>query len=153
VLLIKTIPDIDWKRLFSAISHRISRLPSPLQVQRRKAAKENAMSLLCPSCKVDLVMSDRSGIEIDYCPKCRGVWLDRGELDKIIERVDGGSRMSAPPQAQPGMLNQGLFGGAPQPPPQQYDRGRDQRRYDDDDDHHRNYKHGKRKNWLSEIFD
>ena len=42
--------------------------------------------LLCPVCRVDLVMSDRQGIEIDYCPKCRGVWLDRGELDKIIER-------------------------------------------------------------------
>lgn len=42
--------------------------------------------LLCPACQVDLVMSDRQGVEIDYCPKCRGVWLDRGELDKIIER-------------------------------------------------------------------
>ena len=40
----------------------------------------------CPACKIDLVMSERQGIEIDYCPKCRGVWLDRGELDKIIER-------------------------------------------------------------------
>lgn len=40
----------------------------------------------CPQCNVDLVMSDRQGVEIDYCPKCRGVWLDRGELDKIIER-------------------------------------------------------------------
>ena len=40
----------------------------------------------CPSCNVSLVMTDRSGIEIDYCPDCRGVWLDRGELDKIIER-------------------------------------------------------------------
>lgn len=40
----------------------------------------------CPNCNVDLVMTDRSGIEIDYCPKCRGIWLDRGELDKIIER-------------------------------------------------------------------
>lgn len=41
----------------------------------------------CPVCKdVDLVMSERQGIEIDYCPSCRGVWLDRGELDKIIER-------------------------------------------------------------------
>jgi uncharacterized protein len=40
----------------------------------------------CPNCKVPLVMTDRSGIEIDYCPECRGVWLDRGELDKIIER-------------------------------------------------------------------
>src|SRR5687768_9936349 len=42
--------------------------------------------LLCPACRVDLVMSERHGVEIDYCPKCRGVWLDRGELDKILER-------------------------------------------------------------------
>ncbi len=40
----------------------------------------------CPNCNVALVMTDRSGVEIDYCPECRGVWLDRGELDKIIER-------------------------------------------------------------------
>lgn len=40
----------------------------------------------CPNCNETLVMSDRQGVEIDYCPKCRGVWLDRGELDKIIER-------------------------------------------------------------------
>ena len=45
----------------------------------------------CPVCKdVDLVMSERQGVEIDYCPKCRGVWLDRGELDKIIEKSVGG---------------------------------------------------------------
>ncbi|TCU04966.1 zf-TFIIB domain-containing protein [Rhizobium sullae] len=43
----------------------------------------------CPIDQSDLVMSDRQGIEIDYCPKCRGVWLDRGELDKIIERSSG----------------------------------------------------------------
>jgi uncharacterized protein len=42
----------------------------------------------CPIDNVDLVMSDRQGVEIDYCPKCRGVWLDRGELDKIIEKAD-----------------------------------------------------------------
>lgn len=43
--------------------------------------------MLCPTCNnVQLVMSERKGIEIDYCPQCRGVWLDRGELDKIIER-------------------------------------------------------------------
>ena len=40
----------------------------------------------CPNCNETLVMSDRNGVEIDYCPECRGVWLDRGELDKIIER-------------------------------------------------------------------
>jgi uncharacterized protein len=41
----------------------------------------------CPVCKEkDLIMADRQGVEIDYCPDCRGVWLDRGELDKLIER-------------------------------------------------------------------
>ena len=49
----------------------------------------------CPVCiDVDLVMADRKGVEIDYCPKCRGVWLDRGELDKIIERS---AEYNAPP--------------------------------------------------------
>ncbi|MGB8718131.1 MAG: zf-TFIIB domain-containing protein [Desulfobacterales bacterium] len=50
----------------------------------------------CPICKeVNLVMADRQGIEIDYCPECRGVWLDRGELDKIIERS-----LSQPPPSR-----------------------------------------------------
>ena len=39
----------------------------------------------CPNCLVDLTISERKNIEIDFCPKCRGVWLDRGELDKMIE--------------------------------------------------------------------
>jgi uncharacterized protein len=43
----------------------------------------------CPVCNVALTMTERQGVEIDYCPKCRGVWLDRGELDKIIERSAG----------------------------------------------------------------
>lgn len=57
-----------------------------------------AVGMPCPVCKVALVMSDRKGVEIDYCPQCRGVWLDRGELDKIIERS---AAAEAPPQAQP----------------------------------------------------
>lgn len=58
--------------------------------------------MLCPVCKtVDLVMSERQGIEIDYCPTCRGVWLDRGELDKIIERSMAADAPSAARQAQP----------------------------------------------------
>lgn len=59
--------------------------------------------LLCPSCRIDLVMSERQGIEIDYCPKCRGVWLDRGELDKIIERsaIEDSRATSPPPSSQP----------------------------------------------------
>jgi len=40
----------------------------------------------CPTCNVELRITDRQGKEIDYCPKCRGIWLDRGEIDKIIER-------------------------------------------------------------------
>lgn len=50
---------------------------------------EAVNSMLCPVCRTGLALSDRSGIEIDYCPNCRGVWLDRGELDKIIERTEG----------------------------------------------------------------
>lgn len=42
----------------------------------------------CPKCNLRLLISERQGIEIDYCPECRGVWLDRGELDKIIERTN-----------------------------------------------------------------
>ena len=50
----------------------------------------------CPVDNIDLQMTERQGIEIDYCPTCRGVWLDRGELDKIIERSMGGdSRRSS----------------------------------------------------------
>ena len=79
---------------------------------------------------VDLVMTDRSGIEIDYCPKCRGVWLDRGELDKIIERS---LRDVAPPQ----------------PEPRREDRSYQRRDHDD----HYKHKHHSRKSWLSELFD
>ena len=46
----------------------------------------------CPTCNVVLQMTERQGIEIDYCPKCRGVWLDRGELDRIVERSIGERR-------------------------------------------------------------
>lgn len=54
----------------------------------------------CPIDGESLVMTDRSGVEIDYCPKCRGVWLDRGELDKIIERSVP-SQQSQQPLAHP----------------------------------------------------
>jgi Zn-finger nucleic acid-binding protein len=50
----------------------------------------------CPLCNLDLVMTERQEIEIDYCPKCRGVWLDRSELDKIIDRSMGGSTAPEP---------------------------------------------------------
>lgn len=51
----------------------------------------------CPIDQTPLQMTDRSGIEIDYCPTCRGIWLDRGELDKLIERAEG-SRPAEPQQ-------------------------------------------------------
>lgn len=53
----------------------------------------------CPHCNATLVMTERQGVEIDYCPDCRGVWLDRGELDKILERaavVQPGPQMGTP---------------------------------------------------------
>ncbi|MEW6488634.1 MAG: zf-TFIIB domain-containing protein [Thermodesulfobacteriota bacterium] len=60
----------------------------------------------CPNCIEELKMAERKGIEIDYCPSCRGVWLDRGELDKIIERsaedlseMPRGGRVQDPPPA------------------------------------------------------
>lgn len=56
-----------------------------------------AVGMPCPTCRVPLVMSERQGVEIDYCPQCRGVWLDRGELDKIIER-SGRDAPQAPAQ-------------------------------------------------------
>ena len=65
----------------------------------------------CPICEVDLVMSERQGVEIDYCPKCRGVWLDRGELDKIIEK--------SLPQAAPAQAVQQPAQPQAQYPPQQ----------------------------------
>jgi uncharacterized protein len=46
-----------------------------------------AARMKCPRCQVDLTIADRQGVEIDFCPQCRGVWLDRGELDKVIERA------------------------------------------------------------------
>jgi Zn-finger nucleic acid-binding protein len=87
----------------------------------------------CPTCVgVDLVMSERAGVEIDYCPTCRGVWLDRGELDKIIER-------SAAPSPQG-------------PPPGRQDAPRGYQ--DDHHDKHGQYgSQGKRRGWLGDIFD
>lgn len=90
----------------------------------------------CPNCKVNLVMADRSGIEIDYCPNCRGVWLDRGELDKIIER-------SAPPISAP---NTQPFQQQQQQSQQRYS---DDRRYSSDDD----YRYKKKKGLLGDLFD
>jgi Zn-finger nucleic acid-binding protein len=60
--------------------------------------QEEEWFVLCPICKVELKMTERQGVEIDYCPQCRGVWLDRGELDKIIERSASGARENLGPE-------------------------------------------------------
>jgi Zn-finger nucleic acid-binding protein len=103
-----------------------------------------AAGLLCPACQVSLVMSERQGIEIDYCPRCRGVWLDRGELDKILERSAAEfapAAQSAPPQSAP-----------PQAPPDfRGDAGRD--RYRDDDDYKHHKPHKRRRSFLDDLFD
>jgi uncharacterized protein len=120
--------------------------------------------MYCPVCRtVNLAQSDRSGITIDYCPQCRGVWLDRGELDKIIERA-----MGAPASAQPGYgAPQQPHGYPPQQqpgygyPPQQhggYYGSQGYYHYDDDDDdyykRHGHYPpHHRKKSVWGEIFD
>ncbi|MDF2812246.1 MAG: hypothetical protein K0S56_3277 [Microvirga sp.] len=55
-----------------------------------------AAGMPCPVCRVPLLMSERQGVEVDYCPQCRGVWLDRGELDKILERNAQETQSAAP---------------------------------------------------------
>ena len=101
----------------------------------------------CPVDNETLVMADRGGVEIDYCPKCRGVWLDRGELDKIIER----SMAAAPaPVAAPAPQAR-----APQHAPQMHaPQGyAPDPRYRDDDDHRYGHKRKKRESFLGELFD
>jgi Zn-finger nucleic acid-binding protein len=97
----------------------------------------------CPTDNATLVMSERAGIEIDYCPECRGVWLDRGELDKILERATAETPAPAPAPTQA--------------PPQQYTEPRyDQPRYEQpryDNRQQQPYRKKKKEHWLSEIFD
>ena len=89
-------------------------------------------AMQCPVCRVPLAMSDRQGIEIDYCPQCRGVWLDRGELDKIVERSAG----QAPQQQRPAP-DYARHGG-----PQHSGYG-----------HGYGKPHKRRKSWIEDIFD
>lgn len=83
----------------------------------------------CPICTTSsLVMTERQGIEIDYCPSCRGIWLDRGELDKILEKATDYDKVR--PAQHPG-----------QSPFQDFRHG--------SSDHHKH----RRKHWLHELFD
>ncbi|MBA3267759.1 MAG: zf-TFIIB domain-containing protein [Acidimicrobiia bacterium] len=82
----------------------------------------------CPVDGNTLLISERQSVEIDYCPQCRGVWLDRGELDKLIQRDDDDSR--------------------------DHDRPRErQRDYDDDDRGSRGFPKKKKRGSLSDLFD
>lgn len=108
----------------------------------------------CPVDSIDLIMSERSGVEIDYCPQCRGVWLDRGELDKIIDRADsmGSAAAAAPAAPPPGRIP---------PPLYNLDARRDDRRYEDRRDRPRSDQHHyddrrrpkKKEGWLGDLFD
>lgn len=99
----------------------------------------------CPVCNtVDLLMSDKNGIEIDYCPQCRGVWLDRGELDKIIERSATASYAAPPPQ--PAYGSHAQYSNQPQNhhgQPQHYPQ------HNQYQQHH----HKKREGFWGELFD
>ena len=83
----------------------------------------------CPTCPdTALAITDRQGIEIDYCPQCRGVWLDRGELDKLLERAALPAPNPVAASSRPDFVDSDYHGGQRQP-------GR------------------RRKSWLSDIFD
>lgn len=95
----------------------------------------------CPNCSETLVMTDRNGVEIDYCPKCRGVWLDRGELDKIIERS-----AEYKPEKKDSDYDK-----------KHHDSDYDKRRHDSDYDRRKyeeqKYKGKKRDSFLGDLFD
>jgi hypothetical protein len=115
--------------------YRLIPCASGIPVMNQEALMTNTAAMPCPVCRVPLVMSERQGVEIDYCPQCRGVWLDRGELDKIIER---GAQDSAPRTSPP----------APDP---NYGLGSD-RSYSH---HHHQGGHPpkRRKSFLEDLFD
>jgi len=93
----------------------------------------------CPVCSTpDLLMTERQGIEIDYCPQCRGVWLDRGELDKIIERSANGVAQT---QGLPSSAAQGTF-------------NRNEYKYGHDKKHaYDNHGNPRKKSVWQELFD
>ena len=100
----------------------------------------------CPKCEIiDLAMTDRSGVEIDYCTICRGVWLDRGELDKIIER----SGVMSPIQERPVAQDRQTYQEHPANYPSSYRKDR----YDDDDDDDDDRGRRRKKGFLGDLFD
>lgn len=91
----------------------------------------------CPNCNETLLMTERSGVEIDYCPACRGVWLDKGELDKMLEYAERKYSSAKPEQHEADSYRT------------------DERRYDDSYKHQGDHykKHHKKKSFLGEFFD
>ena len=95
----------------------------------------------CPNCDETLVMTERQGIEIDYCPKCRGVWLDKGELDKIIDKSSSSSSADDYPKQE------------------RYQEKRQDHYYKDSDkqypyrDSDKHYPYRKKKGFLGDLFD
>jgi Zn-finger nucleic acid-binding protein len=98
----------------------------------------------CPIDETTLVMADRQGIEIDYCPQCRGVWLDRGELDKIIDRA---AAEQTAPVAAPVAVPAAPAPVAAAPPP------RREASYDDDDYDDDPRRKKKKSSMLGDLFD
>ncbi|MDH5528432.1 MAG: zf-TFIIB domain-containing protein [Paracoccaceae bacterium] len=108
----------------------------------------------CPVDGNTLVITERSGVEIDYCPSCRGVWLDRGELDKILDRAKA-EMTPAAVLAEPAARDRDLPDRRANP---RLDAQDDQRRRrhdddDDDDDDRKRRRHKKRESFLSDLFD
>ncbi len=102
----------------------------------------------CPVDNTELVMSERQNVEIDYCPQCRGIWLDRGELDKVLERVEAegtARRADSQPEPQP-------YRETYQPARQEHRREDHDRDYDDDDYSKRGHHKKHRESWLGDIF-
>lgn len=93
----------------------------------------------CPICKVTLLMSEKQGIEIDYCPNCRGVWLDRGELEKIIDKSYPLDRPADQPYADNNQAFERPFYSGHH-----------------ESEHHGSHgynKYGRKRSFLSELFD
>jgi Zn-finger nucleic acid-binding protein len=116
----------------------------------------------CPVDSSDLIMSERGGVEIDYCPQCRGVWLDRGELDKIIDRLasETAGKATPPPQAPAGGITPPPLYNTFDPRYGQESKGR----YDERHDRERRYgrpdydqgydrRRKKKEGWLGDLFD
>jgi len=113
------------------------------------------MSLLCPKCHNVMHQYERNGVVVDQCTECKGLFLDRGELEKLVKAENGwygdDDRDRRPPEPR----YEAMYESRPR-----YDEGHrydqrydERRRYDDDDDRHRYSKKHRRRSFLEELFD